>query len=650
MKRWNIKQILLYSNDGKRNELTLELEKVNIITGDSQTGKTAIPEIIDYVLGSSECHIPSFVRRSTSWVGLVWQKDNTEFAMFRKVPRAPFKSSIEMHYISGNNVVIPKSADEIPAPTNIEGALGKFERLLGLGDVKSETFGSLRSSKTISIRSAMPYLIQDDNIIVNKTTLLRGTDDYERRQTIIDALPYYLGVINEETMRKEIELKDLRKKLKRSERNSSEDLRIVSSGSNRARGLLLQAVQLGLCEEPLIELKEERMQKLLSEISDWTPHSKSTLEDDKIDSLYDLLSKQQDTFISTKKRMNYAKKSMLFVNEFESTANIQKRRLDVINIFRKTSEPHSCPLCQQELSLEVEPVKLIKEIVKKVQIDLDSVDKERPKLDNYINQLNEQLELSEDQIVETQNQIAALIKENDNLDTVLDLKDRRNRLVGSVNLYLEAVGKVSNDVASEAEVNIYKLRKRIEELVLETDVDSRKERLENLERRISAIAKEIILELPFEKKYINDPIYVNLRDIKVGVSLPTRIELMRDVGSDENYLSLHVSVLLALHRHFAELDRPVPGVLLFDQLSRPYFPPDDEPEIVEIGEERDNDRNALLKYFDLLFREVKRGESLQIIVTEHAYFKNHPEYKSAVKKRWRKGVDGLIPLGWPEKD
>ncbi|MGO4119134.1 DUF3732 domain-containing protein, partial [Rhizobium ruizarguesonis] len=92
-----------------------------------------------------------------------------------------------------------------------------------------------------------------------------------------------------------------------------------------------------------------------------------------------------------------------------------------------------------------------------------------------------------------------------------------------------------------------------------------------------------------------------------------------------------------MHRHFAELNCPVPGVLLFDQISRPYFPSDDVTEMVEIGEDRDNDTKALLQYFDLLFNEVKRGESLQIIVIEHAYFNNHPEYQKAVKKRWKKG-------------
>lgn len=188
-------------------------------------------------------------------------------------------------------------------------------------------------------------------------------------------------------------------------------------------------------------------------------------------------------------------------------------------------------------------------------------------------------------------------------------------------------------------------------LVEELNIDARKEALENAERRIADIAKTIISELPFEQRYRDNPLYINLRDFKAGVSLPSRIEYMRDVGSDENYLSLHVSILLALHRHFFERDRPVPGVLLIDQLSRPYFPSDKEPSIVEIAvEEMDRDREALLQYFDLLFKEVERGESLQIIVIEHAYFKNYPEYVNAVKKKWKKGIDGLIPLGWPEID
>ncbi|WP_181022655.1 DUF3732 domain-containing protein [Brevibacillus laterosporus] len=179
------------------------------------------------------------------------------------------------------------------------------------------------------------------------------------------------------------------------------------------------------------------------------------------------------------------------------------------------------------------------------------------------------------------------------------------------------------------------------------NLDAKKEALENIERRISSIATEIISRFPFEKRYKDCPVYLNFKDLKVGISLPTRFESMRDVGSDENYLCLHVSVMLALHRHFALLERPVPGVLFFDQLSRPYFPPDQEPNEIEL--EDNDERASLLSFFDMLFDEVERGESLQIIVLEHAYFKNNDRYKEAVQYRWKKNVEGLIPYGWPEK-
>ncbi|MET3290920.1 UNVERIFIED_CONTAM: hypothetical protein ABID98_003490 [Brevibacillus sp. OAP136] len=648
MKRWNIRQIFLYSHDGRRNEITFDLEKVNIITGDSQTGKSALPEIIDYVMGSSECHIPTFVRRSVAWVGVLWQKNETKYAMFRKVPRAPYKSSSEMHYITGKEVNIPKTAIDIPSSTNLDGALRKFERLVGIGNVKSEVFGTLRDRKTVTIRSAMPYLLQDDNIIINKTTLLRGLDDYERRQTIIDALPYYLGIIDEVTMEKEIELKILSKQVKRIEKNSTEDEQI--SGSLKAHTLLYQAAQLGLCEVPSFGATEETVLSMLNKIAQWNPTVHSFTEEDKLSELYDHLSVQQNEAISIKRRINYAKKSLHFADEFENTASNQKRRLDVISIFKNPKEPVACPLCQQNIKNEIKPIKLINETVSKVQMDLNNIEKERPKLDEYINYLKELLASTEEKIAVIQNEIASLVKDNESIEAGLDLKDRRNRVVGVVNFYLDSVKKVAAKTSEKSFLNISTLRRRIEELSAELNVESKKEALENAERRIANIAKEIISKLPFENRYKDNPIYLNFRDLKVGVSLPTRIEYMRDVGSDENYLSLHVSIMLALHRHFAESNRPVPGVLLFDQLSRPYFPPDDEPEIIEIGEDRDNDTGALLQYFDLLFEEVNRGESLQVIVIEHAYFKNHPEYKKAVKHRWRKGIDGLIPVGWPERD
>ncbi|MCR4293549.1 MAG: hypothetical protein NUV76_11815 [Candidatus Kuenenia sp.] len=50
--------------------------KVNVITGASRTGKSAIIPIIDYCLASSDCFIPiDTIRDYSSWYGIVFQTE-----------------------------------------------------------------------------------------------------------------------------------------------------------------------------------------------------------------------------------------------------------------------------------------------------------------------------------------------------------------------------------------------------------------------------------------------------------------------------------------------------------------------------------------------------------------------------------------------
>ena len=52
-----IKNIILYKDAEHQRVLSFELGKVNIITGESKSGKTALINIVDYCLGSRECKI-----------------------------------------------------------------------------------------------------------------------------------------------------------------------------------------------------------------------------------------------------------------------------------------------------------------------------------------------------------------------------------------------------------------------------------------------------------------------------------------------------------------------------------------------------------------------------------------------------------------
>jgi hypothetical protein len=48
--------------------------KINVITGASRTGKSAIIPIIDYCLGSGKCTIPvDTIRNACDWFGVLFQ-------------------------------------------------------------------------------------------------------------------------------------------------------------------------------------------------------------------------------------------------------------------------------------------------------------------------------------------------------------------------------------------------------------------------------------------------------------------------------------------------------------------------------------------------------------------------------------------------
>ena len=66
-----IDKIVLYSLSGQTRILPFRLGKVNIITGESKSGKSALIEIINYCLASSNCDIPEgIIRDSVSYFSI----------------------------------------------------------------------------------------------------------------------------------------------------------------------------------------------------------------------------------------------------------------------------------------------------------------------------------------------------------------------------------------------------------------------------------------------------------------------------------------------------------------------------------------------------------------------------------------------------
>ena len=79
---------LWFSTHRQPTEYEFHPDKVNVITGDSSTGKSSILQIIDYCLLSENSRIvEDVINENVSWYGLAFNINGKDYALARKAPK-----------------------------------------------------------------------------------------------------------------------------------------------------------------------------------------------------------------------------------------------------------------------------------------------------------------------------------------------------------------------------------------------------------------------------------------------------------------------------------------------------------------------------------------------------------------------------------
>lgn len=82
-----IDELILYNHDGEARSVPLNAGRLNIITGDSMTGKSSIINILRFLLGSGNPHAPHGpIQQSVAWYGLRGHVEQTPFFIGRPAP------------------------------------------------------------------------------------------------------------------------------------------------------------------------------------------------------------------------------------------------------------------------------------------------------------------------------------------------------------------------------------------------------------------------------------------------------------------------------------------------------------------------------------------------------------------------------------
>ena len=175
---------------------------VNIITGKSSTGKSAMIEIFDYCFGSSEFTVPSGIITDNSelyFVVLSVQDTNIIIARIHGKTKAFFNEESELPNI--NNLTISYFKEELFIP------LPDFRRLIGKyygldiedtdTDLEDKEYRGKAKGRP-SIRHMTSFMLQHQNLIANKHSIFYRFDEKEKREQTIEQFKIFAGFVNQE--------------------------------------------------------------------------------------------------------------------------------------------------------------------------------------------------------------------------------------------------------------------------------------------------------------------------------------------------------------------------------------------------------------------------------------------------------------------
>ena len=632
-----ILELVLYSKSGQKRVLAFNAGKVNIITGKSKSGKSAVGDIIEYCMGGSSCHIAEgVVRNSVSWYGLLLQFGKNKAFIARKNPEPGQQYVSQCYYNIGTNTKSPDTVDFEPN-TNVDGIEELLTRQIGISEnIHRPEKDESRNPLEANIRHTLFYCFQSQDEVAARSSLFhRQAEDSFITQAIKDTLPYFLGAVDEEAISLSTEKRSKERRLKILKKKLLEERLLAGTGSERAVSLLEEAISVGLiADDNKIDRHDyNSLHAALTGIS-LTTERVPTGAMDRLSSLQTQLEEKREELRNVENSIDEAKKYLSDAKGYNGEKEHQKVRLESIGLFEKLNfETGKCPLCSGTLDPEPPSVAMMKESIKALDRAIGRVEKERPKLRRFID--SQQAEA--DQISSSISTLIAAIEgaynQIEDAQKIRDLNDRKAKVYGRISYWLDNVKYDTS--ADEVEEKIKVLESRIAEIDMLLSNESIKDRTASALSIIQNYMTQWASVLDME--YKGSPYRLDLAKATVVVDTSRPVAL-RDMGSASNWLGAHLITMFGLHKFFIDNNRPVPGFLFLDQPSQVYFP--------EGTEEKDMDIQAVESVYSFIRNRVLEANGkLQVIVVDHAKLENE-KFKADTVEEWRAPEDNLVPEDW----
>ena len=635
-----ITKIVLYKDTQHVRVVPFNRGKVNVIVGDSKTGKSALIDIVDYCLASGSCHIASgVIRNNVYWFAVVMDFGQDMYFIARLNPDVKQVSSVSEMYLAKVDDNYLPAFDDIYPNTNEEAVSQFLAAKIGLSEnLQIVDDGGSRPPLPVTFKHSRLFCYQPQSVIANKDILFFKTQDGFVKLALKDAFPYLLGAVREDVLIVEQEIRALKSDLRQLKIKKNEQDEMTNAQSTLAVSLLEEAKSVGLIQFSSVETIIDKI-ATLQEISRWEPsltivHTSTNVDGE----IQQLVSKRLQYVeqlgdiqekISVAKR--YGEEGELYTGELK----VQHQRLKSIELMPSGNQC-CCPLCHQTLSSDVPKISDIYSSLEKISSALEESQIQTLRNQKYIAKLITDESKVKSEIAYIEDSIHALYQKKEDARRLRDLNLQRGKVIGRISLFLEKLQVKDND----------NLDGRINEL---------ESKIKMLKAQISKSTKEdlMISKVGIVNGFMNRDWKrtLDLEDEDAIVTFdPKRMQVytisedekyvpLDQLGSGANWVGYHLLLHFALHMFFVKNNRPIPRFLFLDQPSQIYFPAD----TTDLSKCKDIE--AVKRMFKFIIdRTNEMGGNFQVIMTEHANIQD-ADFQQNVIQEWYNG-NKLIPEEW----
>ena len=650
-----IKYIGILDNSNNIHGISLD-EGLNIITGRSSTGKSAVINIFDYCMGATRNNVPRGVISNNAKLYFLVLNVNDKFITLareaKKNSRGFFKfESGAMPLSLYNNEYFTQEYF-----IHLEEYIREIGSVFGLtiSDIDTTDQDTQKSKKGHpSVRKMMSFMLQHQNLIANNQALFYRFDDSERRERVIEEFKIFLGLVDQTyfiLMQKVDAIKNQIRRIERSISSFNQQLQchIPYLDEQREQYLAITGQELfpNTTSEQILHTPALYRDKII----EYVPQI--NLESTSYQQTYEHLRLQHNELMGEKRDLVL---KLSDINSSIRTIQAYREKMSrvkpVTHAYKQTS---CCPFCGKPSDSTQNAENSLTKAINWLNKEL----RETPSLfKSYLpkrEELKDKINSIDIQIKDIARRIAAIKEINIRLQKNRSLEEQSTVILSNVqNELLWVISEQENDW--ESKKNDYlKEKDQIESYI--KDHYNLHERMQEIAESINSSMNAIAPLFAFEYSPIK--LEFDLQRFELYCIMDNEKVYLSSMGSGANWLYSHICLFLSLLKLFISENKCViPPILFIDQPSQVYFPVQNDMNIefnaiaLKGGVNADEDLqqvsnlySQILKFIDEIYNQY--GVKPQIIISDHADHLQLDgyEFEAYVKARWRHESDGLIDI------